>query len=556
MIYEEKTLSWKWALLLLAAAFAFLYPLWQLGDRELYWGEGCFAAMAMEIRYFLPLGQAHHELIPYSFPLYPWLAALLTRELGLSMEFSLRFLSVVSLFLLTVLVWEVARRSSGTVAATVAAAMLISSNIVLEKAIDGYPNMTGLLFLFAGWIFWFREGAEKSNWNLAWAVSMLFCGLAFLNVGWEGLVVFAVPLVFMRRPLTLWPKLRKPGFYAGLGILALFVLAWLIPIFLARDLGFRNLPLKSFRFDEYWEHLLYFPFDVLVRFFPWSLFAWAPFCVALHPLDKNPIFSRFLRTITVGVFMLLWLSPFAEPRDIVLLAPSLSVLTGSYYWIVARRYGHYFQLILPYLPIFALCGGLALVVFYLTPTELWRGVVTLSRGSEFHDETRYLCLGLLNGLGVVVMGLALLTIPRERIPLWAALLGAVVAVMMCFWGLTHPYRSQENSKREIGRILREAIERSGDTADCVYKDKDIAGLYGECFYMGLKVRKINSMSDLPRAAEVVFLLSIEPPLEPSRTWTNLLPEHNQYRREKLYLWKGVRTDKKHSVREGNGRGGA
>ena len=542
MIYEESTPKWYWAALLLGLAFLLMYPLWQLGDRELYWREGSFAAMAMEIDWERLTIKAHGELIPMSFPLFPWIAAVLYQA-GLGIEIALRFISVAAMGILVVICWETGRRASGLLAGVVAAAMMLSSNIVIEKAVDGYPNMLSAVLLLTGWLVWFWFGAVGGHWNRAWMYSMFFCGLCFYTVGWSGVIYYFVPLIFMRRPLSFWPKLSRPGFYYGLAILAFFVLLWGIPRWASGEV-FRSIPLGRGAFEDYWEHLLNFPFDVLVRFLPWTIFAWAPFCVALFPLDRNPIFTRFLRTIVISVFIVLWIDPSTESRDITLLAAPLAILTGMNYWIVVRRYGHLILALMPYIAWGTLLLGFFIMTFYLTPTEWWRGIINLSRGSEFHDHTRYLLIGITNGMIIIMSSLALLLIPRERVQIWAAILIFTGIGAMFFWSLPHPYRAQENAKRFLGRELREAIVNTSLSPKTVYKDASIVGLYSECYYMGYPVKVVKKITDIPLENKDAFLISTEFPLDHNRIWTNLLPEKKKYRREKLYLWHGVINEKK------------
>ena len=102
-IHEEKVISPWLTVLILAAAFIIAYPFWDLGLRELFREEGDYAAIANEIASFPPSTLAHGELMPYTYPLYPLLAKGLSM-LGFTMEFSLRFLSVFSLAILTVVV--------------------------------------------------------------------------------------------------------------------------------------------------------------------------------------------------------------------------------------------------------------------------------------------------------------------------------------------------------------------------------------------------------------------------------------------------------------------
>jgi len=542
MIYEESSPKWFRSTLLIMAAFVLMYPLWQVGDRELYWSESSFAAMASEIDWEHLTMKAHGELIPLSFPLYPWMAATL-QQFGISIELALRGISIGALAIITIMVGETGRRAANLQAGVVAAAMMLSSNIVMEKALDGYPTMLCAALLMTAWLTWFWFGAVGGHWNRAWMYSMFFCGLSFYAVGWQGIVAYFIPLIFMRRPLSFWPKLQRAGFYNGVAILVFFILLWGIPRWASGEV-FRSLPLGRGEFEGYWEHLLNYPFDVVVRFLPWSFIAWAPFCVALQPLEQNPIFTRFLRTIVISLFVAQWISPYTEARDIVLLAPPLALLTGMNYWIVVRRYGCQIKTIQPYFALAALVMGAGIIVFYATPVSWWSGLVHLSRGCEFHDLSKYLLLGVVNGILIVLAALTLLLAPREKVPIWAAILVITAAVGMTFWSLPHPYRAQEASKRTLGKELRQAIESTSIQPDIVFKDNRIGFLYGECYYMGYAVRTIKKIGELPQDKKDVFLLSNEFPLDPSRIWTNLLPDRKKYQRDKIYLWHGVINPKK------------
>ena len=70
-VYDEKPMRWYWASLFLIIVFLLITSPYQLGDRELYWQEGDYAAMAQDPDLFIPLAQG--ELLPSTFPMFPWL---------------------------------------------------------------------------------------------------------------------------------------------------------------------------------------------------------------------------------------------------------------------------------------------------------------------------------------------------------------------------------------------------------------------------------------------------------------------------------------------------
>ena len=102
-VFREKNPPFIFAVLLLAAAFFFIYPLTEIGKMELFQQEGFYAALALETGSFPVVSKAHGEVVAYTYPLYPFLVKLL-HSTGLSMEYSLRILSLFFLFVLSVTV--------------------------------------------------------------------------------------------------------------------------------------------------------------------------------------------------------------------------------------------------------------------------------------------------------------------------------------------------------------------------------------------------------------------------------------------------------------------
>ncbi|QSH42456.1 hypothetical protein P0136_02670 [Lentisphaerota bacterium ZTH] len=542
--YEEKILNWFPAFLVLGAVFLIIYSPFQIGARELYWQEGYYAVQANEIKYMLPITFAHGIVIQNSFPFYPLLVSLLHADLGLPLEFSLRALSIMSTAGIACMVWAAGRSAGGLQAAAVASAVMISSNIVIEKSMDGYPHTLMLFFLTAAWLMWFTFGAGRGNWNMAWIASMFFCGLAFYTMGFVVLVYFFVPLIFMRRPLTMWPRLRKPGFAAGVVIFLGFVLLWALPhIIYARTMPIKYMTFEPKPLYEYIEHFFGFPLDVLVRLIPWTIMAWAPFCVAFHPLDKSPIFSRFLRTIFVSLFFLLWLSPFSEPRDILLLVPALAIMTGINYWLIIRRYGWKLQRFLNVLPWLSIACGALIFSFYFANHEWWTPLVTMSRGIGFRDVMHYKILGYLASIAATVSGALLLAV-RKKPPIWIYMLILLCGPLMFFWSVTMPYKAQADEKRLIGTQLRTVLENDHVPETVTIYKGGIQGLYAELLYMGYKVQKIRKLEDLPASKKIVYLIDTEFPQVPGRHWKNLLPADTSYRKQRICLWKGTLISQK------------
>ncbi len=549
--YEEKICPHWYCLVVLAFAFIIFYWPMYLDDRELFRHEAYYAAQAMEMKeHTIPITSAHGVVIQNSYPLFPWLASQCHQHLGMSMEFALRFISVMALAAIAGLVAGASGNVGNIQAATVAAACMMSSNIVLEKAPDGYPDMLMLIFLMSGWLLWFWLGAGRGNWNAAWIVGLFFGGLAFYTNGFVALIYFIVPLIFQRRPLTIWPKLRKPGFIVGLILLLSFVVLWGFPhLMFARTLPFRYMPVETKHFYGYLEHLISFPFDVAFRLLPWTLFAWAPFCAAFFPLDKSPIFSRFLRTIFISLFMILWLSPYTDARDILVLVPPVSIMTGLWYWLIIRRYGFGLARVAKLAPYLLLACGLVIIGFYLVPEEWWLPFVQLSRKITFKNNWNHLLFGTGGGLLAIILGLMVYRyVIRRRIDMsiWMLVMLLAAGPMLFIWCIARPYRAQESGRRDMGIELRQALSSQGvNYEETIYKAA-ILDLYGECYYMGGKVKKIFSLSELPEEEKTVYLISTSFPEYPRRRWKNLLPAQKTYHGQRICLWQGIRADAKHT----------
>jgi len=517
----------------LALAFLAIYSPFQLGMWELRWQEGRHAAIALEIDQSHPNTIAHGEQIPYAHPVFPLLASFLHRA-GLPIESALRLVSVLSVALLTVLAWEAGKRAKDIQTAAVAAAMAFSSLVVVEKAMDGYPDFTSTLFIVSAWLSWFTFGMARGQWNRAWIISFTFCAMAFHVGGWRSVALFLCPLFFMRRPLTVWQKLRKPGFAIGVMLLAASMLFWALPRWMAEnETPFRASDMFASDASGYFKHLLTFPFEVLLRFLPWSILAWPAFCVAYFPLDKNPIFSRFLRTIVISIFFLLWLTPFFDPpRSVAVLAFPLAVLCGMNYWLLIRRHGRWLHGVLRHISYG--CAALAAggVVFYLLPVEWLEKIPYLEGRVGFHDHN--FVAGVVQALAALLLALTAAHLSKNnRSRIFEHVLCVSVALALCFWSLHAPYRAMKCEKKRLGYAIATTLKKDlGISQDAplpddlrLYKGPGIVGLYAPCVYTGAQVKKIHSLDALPVDKEVVYMLALEFPVSGNRSWEYLSPKN-------------------------------
>jgi hypothetical protein len=392
-----------------------------------------------------------------------------------------------------------------------------------------------MFLLLAAQLVFFQFGVRRTNWSMGWICALGLLALGFLAGGFWVILLFVFPMFFFRRPLSVKSKFRKAGFPIGVAILAGTVLLWGLPYWVMSH----TVPLESLwwaenSFLEYLLKLLCFPVEFAVRLLPWTLIAWVPFCVALQALDETPIFSRYLRTLTIATFGLLWLLPDNDPRDFLFLLGPLSILVGINYELAMRRYGHTFRKWLILCEYFAVGAAVAIAVGCFAPEEFLSSFMSLTHTSDFSDSFHYRVIAV-GASALLLLLAAYLHWGRRTRPVWLMLLCTSVAVGIFFWVVLQPYRAQDREKREFGRTIAEAMK--AESSGLLYKS-NILDLYGELFYSGKEVRKLQEPFRLPAGERVVYLLGTEFPQRPDRIWTNLLPPGYTYKKHRLGLWKG------------------
>ncbi len=545
MIYEEKKNGGFSTVLFLVAVFLLTVSPWALELRSLYWNEGTFAAIVREIASFPPLLTLHGESASGVFPLYPLIVKII-HSCGFSMEFSLRIVPVIALAVLASIVWLCCYRASGLQAAAAGTAVMISSMIIIDKGLEGNPVLLTALGIFACWLIWFDLGAWRGEWGFAWLASGLVAGLLFYTAGWQGLFMTVVPLLFLRRPLTLWAKPRGPGFVFAVGLILLFILAWGLPRWHAGFAGaFRPDYASPEGTGTYLVQLLVFPFEAAFRLLPWSIFAWAPFCPAIIQLDKNPLLGKYLRTLFVVMFCILWFSPETEGRDIVCLVPPLAVLIGLNYWIAVRRYGMRYLLLFKIAGIAALICGIGALLFCLLPADLLQKL-PLTRDLAYRNDPFLGLFGTIYCSAAVLLSLLSLFLARKDVPIWKLGLLVFSSFILIYWGAVVPYKAALHTRRDMGLELRKAL--GGNTDDLtIYKYNTLAGLYPECHYMGGRIVTVKNASELPSGEKVIYVLAPEVPSVPDRAWRSLL--NREYRNQRLALWRGELRENENDEQE-------
>jgi len=535
-IFEEKKQQAGWTICFILLMFMLSYSFWDLGDRELFWNEGEYAVAAQEMDSFPPLITLHGQIHGRIFPLFPVLAKGLS-ACGLSMEFSLRSISVVSLLALVLIVWLACYRTGGIQASAAGAAVMFSTLLTAEKAVEGYPQMLTTLILYSGWLLWFELALGRASWNLAWISAGVFGGLAYCSAGATGLAFFAIPLLVQQRPLNVWTKLRHPGVPVCLGLLALFILLQEIPLWEARMATAGPVQQDGLHFAGYFRHLLFFLPDIVFRFLPWSLMLWAPFCSALIPLDPNPLFGKFHRILFLTLGVMLWLDPATKSRDLLYLTPLLAVLVGQYYWIVVRRYGFRF------LAAFRLFAWILILLsiiglgFLHLPESFLRTFFPGLHPLDYRTAGSGLLFSSLEVLVAFLLAAAGLYSCIRKYAVWKAYLLLFGSLMLLFWGVVNPYRAYNRPRSAVGREFRQFLPREEKKPCIVYKDSQISGLYPECWYMGARVKTADLSRKIDDDSGTVYVISTGVPAAAGRDWVRLYD--TMYKDNRLFLYKGI-----------------
>ncbi len=518
--------------------FLFIFLPWLISQRELFRQEGVFAAIAAEFSestYFAANGinaSAHHQLLRDAWPLYPAVVSLFNRFMP--MEVALRCVSVLMLGILSVIIGHAAASRSGGRAGVVAAFCCFGTLFALDKGVNGGPESMAACFLLSAQLLFYRYGYSRSDWNLAWISSAILLALGFFTVGPSIILFFVFPLIFMRRPLSYSGKFRIPGFFAGIILLIISVIAWLLPLGLdwrhyAYSSGVEIMP-----FSEYLVDILVFPFVFAVRMMPWSLVMWLPFCVALQSVSNQAVFSRYQRTLFFSMLALVWLLPGASSLLIFFLIGPLAILTGMYYELGVRRYGRFLRRTLAAGGfVFLLMMAVVLVILFLPDKYLSIFGDTEKMGFRSASEYFYLAIGAV--ILLIVLGI-FFCYSRKRLPVWTQILLICFAISIVGTVELLPYRLMENDWRKFGHDIRNVLPQD---AEKVYK-YSIDGMYCGLFYTGVPVYTLENLEKLDSLEDTVYLISASAPVYPDRVWTPLLPEGYKCRGVEVSLWKGER----------------
>ena len=545
-MYRETAITPWTGALLIVAAFLFIFGVWVIFPRELHRQECLYAAEAAEYTFPRLEVRAHNTPIRNSYPLYPALAALLNRS-GVPMENALRLITVFFIAAGSVLVFFSAATGSGARAGLAGAAMYSSTFLMLGKGVDGVPETMSAFFLLSAQMCLFYFGLRRGRWNAAWPGTALLLAAGYLTGGAPVLVLFVVPLLFLRRLVSGKAKYRNWGFAAAAALLALICLGKVaVQWNLERTTTGGTLFFTGFSDPDYvGDFLLYWPL-LAVKLLPWSAIAWIPFCEALQRLDDKPLFSKYLRVTVLGTAALLWLIPNTGTRELLYLPGALSILCGVYYELGMRRYGEMLRKMAPAAEYAAPAVVLLLVIGRFTDEKVLGRFLRLGNTLNFRTQPETDVAILAGVIAVLAIGIGLRLLRRE-LPIWITLL-SLSAIAGIFSGvMLLRYRAQDVERGKMGRLIRQTLEKDVGQERLsrikLYKS-GIGDFYSELFYSGVRVSRLRSADELPdKGPTVVYLISDGFPQNPKWNWTNLLPEGYTYQKRRVMLWRGKRNQR-------------
>lgn len=528
-------------LCLLCFSFFFIYFIPQIGMTQFRWRkEALYTAISLEMNLSRPNTIAHGELISETYPLFPIFASIFLKA-GIPVSSATRIVSILFILAISVGIWITAKRAFGEIQAFVSAAIFFSSLIVFDKGMEGYPESTAFFWLFVAWGTWFSLGIQRSLWNIAWFLSFTFCGLSFYTIGWEALFYFFIPLVFMRRPLSIWSRINKAGFYVGVVVLAFFVIIWSYPRWIdGHDIPFRNIS-KEFT-SAYLLQLIFFPFDFFLRLFPWFFIVWTVFCAEYDEMERNPVFTRYLKTIFFTLFFINWFLPNNDPRKYSLVFIPLAILAGARYPILVRRHSLKINNYFIWLTRILIILSFSSFLFYLLPNIFIKNIIPLKKILKIHSD--YWFYGTIQTSISLLICIYIEKMYRlKKLAVFKHILLFATAIMLLYWAVMIPYRSQDNYQKIWAEQIKQAMGKDFNTDQIIYETSDVSGdFYGVISYLGCKAKRIKKgLHEIPNEPETVYLISTDVPIMPDRLWTEKLVFKLNNRPHSL--WIGLKINK-------------
>jgi len=305
----------------------------------------------------------------------------------------------------------------------------------------------------------------------------------------------------------------------------------------------------------------------------------------LEQVNKNPLFSRYLKTIFSILFLLLWFNPNSSSRELFYIVPVAATLCGLNYSVAVRRHGFLFRKAFLWMAGILLFGAACYGTYLLLPPEIRAAICDIAescfsfdpvkiRNVEFPFGSKMLYLSEI--MIVILLESAVLMFHKKIQNIWIQWSMVFCGLtLLCLWTAAYPYKTaadalQGNSKRELGNAIRAAVEsdirnirnasavpagkEQNDTAAAggmtdgiiLYKGSDISGLYGECYYSGFKTQTI-SLHGIPQKPKIMYILTTDVPTGEKRMWTRVLDKWYKNAKISLYRCEIINKEEVHHV---------
>ncbi|MDD3694652.1 MAG: hypothetical protein PHG44_01640 [Lentisphaeria bacterium] len=523
-----------WLILLCLLALLLYVPPMLLS--ELHGGEEAgFAAIAREMlsngNFLQPRLQGNAVKV---FPLYPWLVCLFSFGRPPSLV-SIRLPALLSVWGLALLCGITAHRSKGKLAGFIAASVVLCCVASLRIGCRAQTASLAAFFLTLAWFCWYRFGPQEQRWHLAWGTALACLFFGVMSAGAAVIPLFYLPLLITRNPPRTLRQLQAAPHVITLAIFALLCLVYIKficqqPFFPWDALSFSAPESRSLS-------LLRQPFSfsakVFVYLLPWSLFAWAPFCLALRQFEPVGTMCSFFRAL---VFVPLLLFLFWPGAAAIWLLPALgpmAVLIGIHFEITVNWYRRFFTWSARLLYIMSASLAAAGTAFWLL---VFLGNIELH--SAILEKRLQDILALLLALACAILASLSIKLCRrvKKTPLWQALPLSSAALRISLLLSIGCLQSWSVGDRKLAGLSLAAgtgeqpapyaglSQTKPETT--VYLHGDYAYL-SECYYLRRDiVRLTNFPAGLPDKQEQIYLLSQRQPAVPSRQWEALSPNVN------------------------------
>ena len=527
-----------WLFILLGALFM-MFQLQQLPLRDLSQDEGLFAAVASEMQISLPMSIAHGVGIKNRYFLYPLLSSIISENSALQLNAVLRYLNFFFIAVSAALIGIIAGLTRDFKAGVIGAAFFTANGFIFMHSQNASSLMMGSCLLFAAQTAWIYFGFTKGHWNIAWLISLILVSAGFLTEGIKIPVYFFLPLFFMHRPLKFGSKINKKGFAAGMIILGAALLLWLVPtVTYSRNLTWDYIPLDYRGMGNFLLNIIVSPLQIMLLMLPWTLIVWMPFCAAIKPLDKTPIFSHYYRCIVITDFIFILFNPLSTMNDFIFTIPPLALLCAITYDTAVRRYSVEMRRLTLLCCYIMVLLGAGLILYCFVPFDTLKNYVDLMPLNNNKEPV----FGTI--LAFLLLALWMYHY-RKYGQLWLIMFLTGVCIGF-FCHLTFITRQNaDRSRSQLGKAILRMIQFDGGNTNAIIYKNNILDLYSESYYMQTNVRKINNFDAIDKKAPVIYLLTTNFPQYSERTWKNLY--ETTYRGQKLYLCRGETAKRKELI---------